>query len=241
MVISFQLLCDPYENPRDFEVRRILGNIGRAGISMLILPHELMIRAPNPASWENIGAEDFNGRAEDTFKHTTLHLSFTDYSLPISAGSKGTRDYQVSLVESIVSVYDRGIWVGDVDILGAFQNIRRLVPQIQCKHEKNSRPARTLLSLESWDEVLDPPKASSIARASANWSARLAIVAILVQIYKHDGLDPSRSGTLLLSSLTDIIVCPRSVCWKCLDPEIRQGSNTTSSSQLRGILQYFVY
>ena len=90
---------------------------------MLILPKELMTRELNPASWENIGAETFNGRAEDTFKQTTLHLSFTEYTFPIFDGTSGGHDVQVSFVESLVSVHDRGTWVGDVDILGALDRV----------------------------------------------------------------------------------------------------------------------
>ena len=201
-----------------------------------------MTREPNPASWENIGAEDFNGREEDTFKNTTLHLSFTDYSLPISTESKGTRDNQVSFVESVVSVHDRGIWVGDIDILGSVESIRRLEHRYPCTHEPASKPARSFSSIESWDEVLDPPKAPSIIRASGNWSARLAIVAILFQKFK-DSISESSEGWVAapLGSATSIIVCPRSVCWKCQDPEVRQGLHTTSSRQLPSIPQYFVY
>jgi hypothetical protein len=36
--VAAAVLCDPYERPNSTEVRRIAGNVGRAGISMLSPP-----------------------------------------------------------------------------------------------------------------------------------------------------------------------------------------------------------
>ena len=75
--------------PRGFEVKRILGNIGRPGISMLIPPQNLILRSPDPAAWDLMGYNSFDGRAENLFKETTLHLSFTGYDVPILDGNRG--------------------------------------------------------------------------------------------------------------------------------------------------------
>ena len=198
---------------------------------MLILPQELMVREPDPASWQNLGAEAFNGRAENTFGQTTLHLSFTNYKLSLYDGVVGTQDSQVHFVESVVSVYDCGIWVGDIDILGAMGRTWRLPPQHLCEHERDTKPCRELISLESWDEILDPPKASSVVRANGNWPARLAIIALLVARNSKDD-----KSTLVTT--TRITVCPRSVCWKCLDHELQLEPTEPAD---RPTSQYFVY
>ena len=235
ILISEQLLCDPWDVPSNFEMTRILGNIGRAGISMLILPQELMTRAPNPASWKNIGVENFNGRQEDTFKQTILHLSFTGYNHPIFEGIGGARDNQASFVGSVISAYDRGVWVGDLDILRSLEKIERLKSQCYCEDRRLAPiSARALLSLESWDEILDPPNASSVIRASGNWPARLAIIATLVQNRGNDESLPFRPTAL-------IIVCPRSTCWECALPNVEQLKSHPFYQGHPGSLKYFVY
>ena len=194
---------------------------------MLVLPQNLMMREPDPASWENIGAENFNAREEDTFKQTTLHLSFTGSSFPLFEDGGTMYEHLVSLVESVVSVHDHGIWVGDVDILSTVEKIDRLSPQQPCGHQPEAVPAQGLISLESWDEILDPPRADSVVRASGNWPARLAASAAL----RHS-LNGEKDGPFPLK--TTIVVLPRSVCWTCLDPFLRQG-------QLTSTCRYFIY
>ena len=111
------LLCDPSEVTEPFEIRRVLGNVGRAGITMLIPPQSPCVRESKLESWNLINHADFDGTLEDCFKNTTLHLSFTGEEIPISKGTYGGQDTEVFLLESLVSVYDQGQWIADLNVL----------------------------------------------------------------------------------------------------------------------------
>jgi hypothetical protein len=116
--VAAPLLCDPIEKPMAYELRRILGNVGQAGITMLVPPSNLLIRSVGPEKWNVINHTDFDGKDEDNFKGTSLHLSFTEYNPSVNLGLHGAQDAEVFMLESIVSVHDRGMWIADLDILG---------------------------------------------------------------------------------------------------------------------------
>ncbi|KAJ8131732.1 hypothetical protein O1611_g1895 [Lasiodiplodia mahajangana] len=128
---------------------------------------------------------EFDGAPVDHFKNTTLHLSFTEWFAPLySSSAVGQRDSEAVHAEAVVSVRDRGSWVADISILGAFGH-----PDVQelptlgapCNHPKPSKPPAGALSLETWDQVLDCPVGVVVTRSFKNWIARIAIVAILAQ------------------------------------------------------------
>ena len=209
---SQKLLCDPYESPGPYELKQIQGNIGRAGITMLVPPQEPMLREYDPNAWPVISTSSFNGQPEDHFAQTTVHLSFTDYNSPLYDGVRGGQDSQVSLLETVVSIHDRGAWVGDIDVLSATRDglVQKLLPPQGCAHESGVTPANEMLSIESWDEILEPPIDSMVVRANGNWIARLAATAVLVQTLKSKPPADTRAGM--------IVLCPKSVCWRCVDP-----------------------
>jgi len=43
-VMAMSSLCDPSEVPAPYEVRRVIGNVGGAGIAMLIPPEDPRVR-----------------------------------------------------------------------------------------------------------------------------------------------------------------------------------------------------
>lgn len=204
-------MCDPYETPQPYELKRILGNVGKPGITMLVTPQNPMIREKNPASWTVMNDDAFNGFQEDHFGKTSLHLSFTDYHVPLFDGYQGGQDSQVSVLESVVSVHDSGSWIGDVDILGALAHgrIQRMIPDL-CDHHGAAVPTQRRISIECWDNVLDPPQTSFVVRANGNWVSRLALTAILVQ-----NLNKTASSNI-------IMLCPPNVCWRCNDQPSRE-------------------
>lgn len=83
LYVARPLLCDPWENSFPTEIRRVVGNIGRAGITFLIAPPVVNMRGPNSEKWMCINHEPFDGQMEDHFKQTSIHLSFTDYEMPL--------------------------------------------------------------------------------------------------------------------------------------------------------------
>ena len=191
-------------------MKQIRGNIGRAGISLLAPPRDLELREHDQNSWQVISTSNFNGEPEDHFAHTTIHLSFTEASLPLYDGVRGPINSQVTLVETLISIYDKGVWVGDIDVMSSLWTLAlQRLPQrhSDCPHGSERAPSTELLSIESWDEVLRPPVESMVIRASGNWTARLAIAAMLIQVLKVQ--QPADIQGC-------IGICPDSVCWKCL-------------------------
>lgn len=203
--VAAPLLCDPYEVPEPYEIRRVVGNVGRAGIAMLIPPQNPRVREPKLESWNLINHADFNGTTEDCFKNTTLHLSFTGYEIPIDTGSHGRQDVEMFLLESLVSVHDQGQWVADLDVLkhvprrrfrgGCSSDDRCL----STSHSKSAVPPFQLTAIDSWEEFLDKPESVSIVRAHDNWAARLALTVLSLHQGQH---------TYVLKGIP---------CWCCMD------------------------
>jgi hypothetical protein len=193
LYIAGSLLCDPYEQPGPSEIRRVVGNIGRAGITFLISPPEVKNRQPDPEKWMEINHNAFNGMFEDHFQHTSIHLSFTRYeiSLITEDNPRHIIDRAVALVETLVSVYDSGTWFGEIDILDSFKQDVSLVTCPGGAHHLTKPtylkslkmyPQLTATSIENWDELIEAPSTGTIAvRAHGNWLARLATMAVCVK------------------------------------------------------------
>ena len=212
------MLCDPYDRPQPYELRRILGNVGKSGVSMLITPNEPMVRQRRPEAWSVINHSDFNGRAEDHFERTSLHLSFTKYSAPVYDGDPGSQDYQIQFLESVVSVYDSCTWVADIDILRALSDpmVLRWPQREPCQHTEALQMSSDCVSVENWDEIIDRPAQPFVVRANGNPIARLAATAVLVQTTPHKLIQAAR-----------LTVCPTNLCWKC-NLELYQRLNLNS-------------
>jgi hypothetical protein len=166
--VTSVLLKDPTETPNMVDIRRIVGNIGQAGISFLVPPPEPKTRGLEMDNWMQINHRKFDGKAEDNFQHTTIHLSFTDYEMPLKVQRKDrhTIDRPARLVETLLSVHDRGRWIADLNFLDAlayssdsteidmrnkFPNITRLKCHVECSHK-------------TFEETIQKLKASCWAR-----------------------------------------------------------------------------
>jgi len=227
--VSSTLLVDPYEQPRPADIRRMVGNIGRAGLSLLVPPLRTKIRSTKLENWKEINHSPFDGTAEDCFRNTSIHLSFTEYEMPLATTQTNhhTIDRPINLIESLISVYDRGKWVADLDILKAFSP-DRAPPSIhrqtcdctsilseERKEQSTQQVRPTFLevaksfprlrstSIDNWEELLDPPTTGTIAiRAHGNWLARLALTAVCVNFEFR------------------IIILGKEACWSCCAMEI---------------------
>ena len=177
------LISDPFEKLAGSVVKRIIGNIGRTGICMLVAPFEPRIR-PLGDEYNLVEHATYDGKREDNFKGTSLHLSFTDWTLPLEVkGAEGrTIDQEAYIVESVISVLDSGRWVADLDILRIdFEALTRLRMTHPCPGHPDGRADYDYTSLDSWEELLDGPTSVGFFRAHGNWAARLAAVSILSQ------------------------------------------------------------
>jgi hypothetical protein len=213
LYIAGPLLCDPFEEPGSTEVRRVVGNIGRPGISLLVPPPRPRMKGAALENWRQINHNIYNGTPEDCFSRTSIHLSFTEYEMPLKINNDETHmiDRPVNLVETLVQVFDRGHWVADLNVLGALESG---VIRATCKasdssprneHIRNDsfiksakRRIAPLIAIDTWDELFDPPKRGTIvARAHGNWLARLGLTVVCREL----GFRP--------------IILPKEVCWSC--------------------------
>lgn len=213
LYVAGSLLSDPYKYTEPTEIHRVIGNVGRAGITFLISPPDPKLREADPTKWMAINHNKFDGLAEDHFERTSLHLSFTDYEVPLVTEEQNRHmiDCAVVLVETLISIYDEGVWVGEVDVLKAFKSQLQRVgckshgSNSACKHgpltylEASAKfPQIMAVSAENWDELIESPGTGVIAvRASKNWLARRAVTAFCVK----KGFFP--------------VILPDNICWSC--------------------------
>ena len=196
---------------------------------MLVPPQNPITRPKDPSSWKVITNCEFNGRAEDHFGKTSLHLSFTEYYVPLYQNASHGQDNQIFFLESVISVYDSGVWVGDVDILRALEGAQvHRMAILPCNHVDDVQYTTKMISAEGWDDILDPPNENFVIRASGNWVARLAATAILSQ-------------SLPKEDWAAITVCPNSFCWSCNFQFERNPDFAHNLTTVRGLSRAFVF
>lgn len=162
--------------------------------------------------WRVANLNTFDGRPQDLFSSTSMHLSFTQWERSIDmADSHGKQDVQFTKMESVISIRESGRWVGDVDVVSALRSphIYILPDQEPCNHSVYTQPeSQSLTSIESWDELRECQSGLAVVRVHGNWLARLAVTAYLAQRANQSGGNGAR-----------ITLLPRSVCWRCLKHE----------------------
>ena len=182
LFVAAPLLNDPNQRCNDRVVLRVVGNIGRAGIAMLIAPQGPRIRKLESETWELISHAPFDGKIEDSFRNTSLHLSFTQYTMPVDTGHYGGQDIEAFFLESLISVYDRDKWVADLDVLKMLGSelFQRHTYTKVCAHRQDQKPNFDLITIDNWEELLEREEVLTVIRAYRNPMARLATAAISV-------------------------------------------------------------
>ncbi|KAJ5267022.1 hypothetical protein N7478_009830 [Penicillium angulare] len=204
MFVAAVILLDPFEQPAAHELRRIVGNISHPGISLLVSPEEPRIRNRSN-EYTAVTHASYDFQRENNFEGTSLHLSFTDWQLPLEAGGYRTIDQDVLVVESVISVLDRGKWVADLDILCIdFEALSRVVKDCDSHDHEAHDLDYDYTSIDNRDELLDGPESVGIFRAHGNWAARLAAMSILPQ--QGQGHSIALFGK-------------RKICFRCLEAE----------------------
>ena len=189
--VAAPLIEDPMANFTVSPIRRILGNVGRSGISLLHPPSQPRVARNDNGLWHLINHSPWDGRYEDSFASTSVHLSFTGSDMPMNVGSRGLRDVEVTLLETLISVFDKDQWIADLDVLSMFRK-PYFKKAIDCAHgqptERGVNPLEQrsgssampfVVTIDNWAEYLDLPYLElGIFRARGNWQARLAAAAI---------------------------------------------------------------
>ena len=177
------LTSDPYDTLPQNAVKWIIGDIGRNGVCLLVAPIDPKIR-PLDNQYNLVNHAPYDMKREDNFRGTSLHLSFTDWTLPLESRGPGDRtiDQEACLLESVISVLDSGKWIADRDILCIdFESKLRMTTPKHCPGHPDGREEYDCTSLDSWEEFLDKPSSVGFFRAHRNWAARLAALSIMWQ------------------------------------------------------------
>ncbi|KAF2232360.1 hypothetical protein EV356DRAFT_450297, partial [Viridothelium virens] len=157
--VAMPLVCDPSEDPLPYEMKRVVGNIGQPGISLMISPIQPKVRKVDNDTWRQ---------------------------LPVAVASHGDQMVAANFVETLVSVFDRDEWIADLDILGALSKpcLVRFSPHLHDnrRHSLQRYPNFRLSSINSLDEYLDWPLDAAIFHAHQNLYARLAAATLSAQL-----------------------------------------------------------
>ncbi|KAF2252905.1 hypothetical protein BU26DRAFT_515325 [Trematosphaeria pertusa] len=193
------LLQDPCHRRPSKTVERVVGNLGKTGMALLVCPVVPQVRSLSD-DVRLVNHHPFDGSEEDSFRDTGLHLSYTEWQLPIDVGARGKRDVEAYYIEAAIGVYDRGKWVADLNILDVFRHrLSQIIPVCTQHHERPAPIEETskFVTIDSWEELLDSPTEIGVVRARGNWQARLAAAALSIQ-QGHETR-----------------VVPEKTCWSC--------------------------
>lgn len=202
MFVASIMLSDPGTKASK-KVSHLIGNVGHSGMVLMVSPIEPRIRAVdhNP---QLVAHRPFDSNSKDSFCGTSLHLSFTTWKMPLDWEDTGAIDQIIFIVESVVSVQDNGKWIADIDVLDMAQNCPDVVEKFLCDQDCDAvspESTQDIVSIDTWEEFLDPPPCTAVFRAMNNWAARLAAVSILVQQSKGYDAIIIQGGRLCLSCL----------------------------------------
>lgn len=183
LFVNERLLNDPgcFEPIKGF--RHLVGSIGHPGISLLVSPILPAVREPTK-DFRVIPHAPYDRKREDNFRGTTLHLNLTGWSIPVVTTTANTIDQNLCKIEAVVRVFDGAAWVADIDVLRAREEVGtgdscccNCLAEARSEDQANT----DVISIDTWEELLDPPLLPSVFRAHGNWAARLAARCILEQ------------------------------------------------------------
>ena len=190
-------------------IRRIPGNIGRPGLAYLVPPVDPLMKAVSIEDWRELSHDLFDGRLQNCFGSTSLHLSFTGASSPINVGFSGGQDADVYILETLISIHDGARWIADLNpmksVLGNASGMMFSL-MLPCTNgfDMATTPVSQIISIDNWLQLIEPPEERlALVRDHNNWQARLAATALSVQ-----------KGFLT-------VVLPEKVCWQCFDSLVK--------------------
>ncbi|KAI1493684.1 hypothetical protein F5X96DRAFT_154597 [Biscogniauxia mediterranea] len=185
-----------------YNLRRVRGNIGRPGITSIgwFSDQPMECRRADPMRWQVVNHNTFDGKPENYFGNTSLHLQLTGYATDINFG-RHNRVANGAIVDAAVSAYDKGVWLSDFNLLDIFMAPRfdLVVPIDGCTGDVVGHlPEKELVTIENWEEFLSPhPSTPAVVKCHGNWQARLTALAMCT----HLGYRPILFG--------------RHGCWRC--------------------------
>ncbi|KAJ5785187.1 uncharacterized protein N7503_010399 [Penicillium pulvis] len=214
LYVASCLLRDPSESSPRFYIQRLIGNVGRAGLAFLIPPVEPMIKDYDAVNeWQFLEYAEFDGRLQNNFSSTSLQLSFTEAIFPINIGYSGGVDIEAFFLETLVSVYDSGHWIADIDVLKALEStsVSRIHP---CADVKSESSIPRFTSVDNFVEMLCEHENICIVRAWKNWQARLA------------------TASICFAKGYEVVVMNEPVCWRCIQIKVDRAQGDEPSKRV---------
>jgi hypothetical protein len=201
--VAASLLTDPHEIVVPWDIRHIIGNVGYPGLNLMVAPAGVLrICRPKNEVQPLSNRSGYNYKREDKFNGSSLHLSFTGQRFPLVTTDIDTIDQDVFYLQSVVSLWDDGKHIADLNMLNIErENITRVNLDCHCAEAQTQAEGMDVRALDSWQDILRRPQRTAIMRAYQNWSARLAAMALLIQQEK---------GHIVA------ILGKEPLCWKCL-------------------------
>ncbi|KAF7160543.1 hypothetical protein CNMCM6106_007998 [Aspergillus hiratsukae] len=205
--IAAPLLCDPGTEHPPYAIRRVIGNVGRPGITLMIPPASPEVRNADSEHWNLVNHNEFDGKLEDGFQSTSLHVRFTGFVLAVNFGRHGSQFREISFAEAVISVLDLGNWVADINVLESLESgsLVRIQQSRECESSRvESMPAFDAVAIENWDEILDPPTEPAVFKTHGNWQARLAAMSICISLQHR------------------VMLFQNHLCWSCAEKAARE-------------------
>ncbi|KAI0017045.1 hypothetical protein F4780DRAFT_627483 [Xylariomycetidae sp. FL0641] len=210
LYISSALLRDPVGSLEPPLIQRFVGNIGKSGMALLVPPKEPEVRNYDHIDeWYQYDHVEYNGKMENCFQGTSLHISFSEASQSVNVSFSGGIDVEAYFLETLISVYDKKDWIAELDVLGAMKSARLNRTFLDARTcDCRTQPAKDtpkVISIDNFAEIIVPPRQPGIVRARGNWQARLALATLC-----------SAKGYMVLLK-------PEKTCWACFARESRRG------------------
>jgi hypothetical protein len=200
------LLSDPHESVPAKNVRHIVGNVGFPGLNLMVIPPGPLKIRPAPNEVRKVSRQSsFEAERKNKFHSTSLHLSFTGQRFPLVLTDMDAIEQGIFFLQSVVSLWDNGKHLADLDILGIDKDkdyLTRITISCSCPVPQLLPKDKDIRCLDSWQDVMRPPRGMCILRAHGNWSVRLAAVSLLLQ----------RQNAYMLGVLSS-----ETLCWRCLE------------------------
>lgn len=135
------------------------------------------------AEWKLVN-EAFNRTLDNSFSGTSLHLGFTGYEVQYPFGDDSSHFVEAQSVDAVISVHDSGQWVADIGPFKTLENIHAAdLQRNKCSSMLTSQEAPcSLVSIDSWEGLLEAPYETTIIRAHCTWQVRLALAAVSLSL-----------------------------------------------------------
>jgi hypothetical protein len=105
LYVAMPLLCDPSEQPMEWEVKHVVGNIGQPGISFLVPPPNPKVEESVDELWDLVNHVAFDGELDDHFASTSLHASLNKFVVPIGLDPQGGQDVQAYFRQTLIRLH----------------------------------------------------------------------------------------------------------------------------------------